>query len=102
MNEVNRLLHKKGLSQGELAAHLGVSRQMITSWTIDRTHTYLNYMPEIAQFLGTTAEELLEFEERPVRIEDPDGLILERILRTLEVKNLSAADLTKFLHIKSG
>ena len=62
-NRVPELRTRKGLSQGELAEALGVSRQTVNSIETGR---YLPSLPlafALARFFGTTIENVFDDEE---------------------------------------
>lgn len=48
---------KRGAAK-ELADHLGFNANVITNWKNGRNKSYLRYLPEIAEFYGTTVEYL--------------------------------------------
>ena len=63
-NRVPELRTRKGLSQGELAEALGVSRQTVNSIETGR---YLPSLPlafALARFFGTTIENVFDDEEK--------------------------------------
>jgi putative transcriptional regulator len=57
-NEVRNLREDLGLSQGELAATLGVSRQTINSIETERYTPSLPLAISLAKFFGRTVEEV--------------------------------------------
>ena len=58
VNGVRRMREQRGLSQGELAAHLKVSRQTINSIEVERYTPSLPLGMALARFFGTTVEQL--------------------------------------------
>ncbi|MDR1639951.1 MAG: helix-turn-helix domain-containing protein [Clostridiales bacterium] len=99
MNEVKRLLTEKGLKQNDLATYLGVPPARLTNWIHGRNIKYQQYLPEIAQFLGIATDSLLEAENGPAPIDDPDGLIVKRIFIEMKDKNIPYVSLANFLDI---
>jgi len=65
VNGVRRMREQRGLSQGELAAHLKVSRQTINSIEVERYTPSLPLGMALARFFGTTVEQLFGSGEGP-------------------------------------
>jgi putative transcriptional regulator len=63
-NTVRRLRADRGLSQGELASALGVSRQTVNSIETGRYTPSLPLSIALARYFGTTVEEVFHVEER--------------------------------------
>jgi len=63
-NSVRRLRAERGLSQGELAAALGVSRQTVNSIETGRYTPSLPLSIALARYFGTAVEEVFHVEER--------------------------------------
>ena len=57
-NQVRNLREDRGLSQGELAATMGVSRQTINSIETERYTPSLPLAIGLAKFFGRTVEEV--------------------------------------------
>jgi len=53
------LRRDKGLTQEELAQQLGVSGQAVSKWENDQTCPDISLLPQLAQLLGVTVDELL-------------------------------------------
>jgi len=62
-NRIETLRKEKGLTQQELAARMGVSRQTIISLENGRYNPSIMLAHSLAVFFGTTIEELFVFEE---------------------------------------
>lgn len=54
------LRKEKGLTQEELATHMGVSPQAVSKWENDQTCPDISALPKLARLLGVTVDELLE------------------------------------------
>ena len=54
------LRKEKGLTQEELAQHMGVSPQAVSKWENDQTCPDISALPKLARLLGVTVDELLE------------------------------------------
>ena len=57
------LRKEKGLTQEELASHMGVSPQAVSKWENDQTCPDITALPRLARLLGVTVDELLEGRE---------------------------------------
>ena len=68
------LRKEKGLTQEELANHMGVSPQAVSKWENDQTCPDISALPKLAELLGVTVDELLTGrEELPaVRVLPPE------------------------------
>ena len=62
-NRIETLRKEKGLTQQELAARMGVSRQTIISLENGRYNPSIMLAHSLAVFFGTTIEELFVFGE---------------------------------------
>ena len=54
------LRKEKGLTQEELASHMGVSPQAVSKWENDQTCPDISALPKLARLLGVSVDELLE------------------------------------------
>lgn len=68
------LRKEKGLTQEELAQHMGISPQAVSKWENDQTCPDISALPKLARLFGVTVDELLEGrEETPaVRMLPPE------------------------------
>ena len=53
------ILKRKNLKQINLTDYLGLSKNAVTEWKAGRNESYKKYLPQIAEFLGVTVDELL-------------------------------------------
>lgn len=60
---IQELRKQRKLSQEELANHVGVTRQTITSLEVGKYNASLLLAHKIAKFFGMTIEEVFLFEE---------------------------------------
>jgi len=65
-DKIDALLKQKGKKQSELTAYLGISKNRYTDWKSGRIHSYIKYLPQIAEFLGVSVDYLLGKEEPTV------------------------------------
>ena len=68
------LRKEKGLTQEELANHMGVSPQAVSKWENDQTCPDISALPKLARLFGVTVDELLEgkTETTAVRVLPPE------------------------------
>ena len=68
------LRKEKGLTQEELASHMGVSPQAVSKWENDQTCPDISALPKLARLFGVTVDELLEGRENlpAVRVLPPE------------------------------
>ena len=57
------LRKEKGLTQEELANHMGISPQAVSKWENDQTCPDISALPKLARLFGVTVDELLEGKE---------------------------------------
>ena len=57
--KVAQLRKRKGISQQELAEHLGVTFQSVSKWETKSTFPDITLLPEIADFFEVSVDELL-------------------------------------------
>ena len=62
-NDVRRLREERGLSQGQLAGELGVSRQTVNAIETGRYDPSLPLAFRLARVFGRPIEEIFRFEE---------------------------------------
>lgn len=58
-DRIFRLLTIQHHTQTELANHLGVTRAMVSEWKRSKCESYRKYLPEIAEFLSISIDELV-------------------------------------------
>ena len=68
------LRKEKGLTQEELASHMGVSPQAVSKWENDQTCPDISALPKLARLFDVTVDELLEGRETlpAVRVLPPE------------------------------
>ena len=71
---IAHLRKEKGLTQEELAQHMGISPQAVSKWENDQTCPDISALPKLARLFGVTVDELLEGREAlpAVRILPPE------------------------------
>ena len=65
---------EKGLTQEDLAQHMGISPQAVSKWENDQTCPDISALPKLARLFGVTVDELLEGKEAlpAVRVLPPE------------------------------
>ena len=65
---------EKGLTQEELAQHMGISPQAVSKWENDQTCPDISALPKLSRLFGVTVDELLEGREAlpAVRVLPPE------------------------------
>lgn len=58
-NRISSLRKEKGITQEEIAEKLGVTPQAVSKWENDISYPDILLLPQIAQMLGVTVDELL-------------------------------------------
>ena len=71
---IGLLRKEKGLTQEELAQHMGISPQAVSKWENDQTCPDISALPKLARLFGVTVDELLEGKEAlpAVRVLPPE------------------------------
>ena len=71
---IAHLRKEKGLTQEELAGHMGISPQAVSKWENDQTCPDISALPRLSKLLGVTVDELLEgkSETPAVRVLPPE------------------------------
>ena len=81
---IGLLRRQKGLTQEELASHMGVSPQAVSKWENDQTCPDISALPKLARLLGVSVDELLSGKEElpavrvlpPEQRKDPKDMLL--------------------------
>ena len=58
-NRIILLMQENGITQAELADHLGVQRATLASWRNNKKRSYLKYIDSIAEYFGVTYDFIL-------------------------------------------
>lgn len=67
MNEINiaaTLAHRRrerGLTQEEVAAHLGVSKASVSKWETGQSYPDITLLPKLAAYFGVSIDELVDY-----------------------------------------
>ena len=71
---IAHLRKEKGLTQEELAGHMGISPQAVSKWENDQTCPDISALPRLSKLLGVTVDALLEgkSETPAVRVLPPE------------------------------
>ena len=85
---ITLLRKEKGLTQEELASHMGISPQAVSKWENDQTCPDISALPRLAKLLGVTVDELLSGKEElpavrvlpPAERKDPKDMMLRIVV----------------------
>lgn len=80
-NRIQALLESQNKSQKEICVFLGVTQSTYSDWKAGRNESYTKYLPQIAEFLGVTVNDLVGTEAVPAP--SPQITILSRAARQL-------------------
>lgn len=77
------ILKSKNLKQKDLTDYLGISKNAFTDWKSGRIESWKKYLPQIAEFLGVTVDELLGSPTNTVAF-DPQVVELQSLILALD------------------
>lgn len=60
---ITELRKKKGVTQDQLAEHMGVSSQAVSKWENDLSCPDITFLPQLADYLHVTIDQLLRGEQ---------------------------------------
>lgn len=58
LHKILDLMWKNGISDAELCSRAHINKSAVTDWKKGKTKSYMRYLPEIAEVLGTTVSYL--------------------------------------------
>lgn len=88
-NRIAKFRKAKGLTQEELANHMGVSSQAVSKWENDASCPDISLLPQLSKILGVTTDELLTGKNDQVQmVPVPERKSLDQL--TLRIKVDSA------------
>ena len=98
MNTLERILElkqKRGLSDLALERELKLKSRTVSSWKLNRSKTYMDIIPQIANYFGVSTDYLLTGSEKPDTIDDEAWELANKIFNLPEpqrdhVQNLVA------------
>lgn len=62
IDKIQELLKEKGLSQKALTDYLEIDKSTFTQWKKGKSHSYQKYIGKIADFLGTSPSDLMDWQ----------------------------------------
>ena len=61
--------HKRGITQDELAAYLGVSKAAVSKWETGMTYPDITLLPQLAAYFNISIDELMGYEPQMDKME---------------------------------
>lgn len=61
--------HKRGITQDELAEHMGVSKASVSKWETGTTYPDITLLPRLAAFFNISIDELMDYQPQMTREE---------------------------------
>lgn len=74
---------KKGMTQLELAEKMGVTDKAVSKWERDHSCPDVNSLPQLAEVLGLSIEELLQGKNEKQPADSKVGELLDTILKAI-------------------
>ncbi len=71
-NRISKYRKAKGMTQEDLATHMGVSSQAVSKWENDASCPDISLLPQLCRILGITTDELLTGRTNEVRLVPAD------------------------------
>ena len=66
LNNIFRLIQIKGVRQTDLAQYLGISRNAISQWKINKSSSYMDYLDKIALYFDVSTDDLLHPDKKNI------------------------------------
>lgn len=88
-DRICRLLDTQHRTQAELTRYLGLDKSTFSSWKARKSTSYKKYLPEIANFLSVTPNELVYGTNAVPSVFDEYG----NVLNTIQRENISPEEL---------
>jgi len=95
-SKLTQLRKEAGLTQLELADEIGVSRRMIAYYEGESQHPPASLLPDLAQVLGVTTDELLGVAPLQRKSPSPSNRLLSRLQ---QIEKLKARERRQLLRI---
>lgn len=76
LDRICELLNAQGKKQKDLTDYLGISKNSFTDWKSGRVKSYTKHIPEIAEFLGVSADYLLGIEKETIPLTNSDEALM--------------------------
>ena len=81
-------LIKRGFTQKELAEYINIPSNSMTEWKAGRSKSYQKHLPKIAEFLGVSADYLIDNEKPSDKVDRELTEYLEVLKNRPEMKML--------------
>lgn len=99
MKNLKIIREKQGKSQINVAVHIGVAQEMISSYESGKAYPTATNLIKLAKYLDTSTDYLLDLtdDDTPVRLLDRSNLTDEEITFLLEFAKLAVEDKIKLI-----
>ncbi len=95
---ISSIRHEKGLTQKELAEQLNVTDKAVSKWERDIALPDINTLPELAEILDITIEELINAKPQKIKQDRKIDFFIDLILKTIPLAMGVAVVVTSILN----
>lgn len=95
---ISSIRHEKGLTQKELAEQLNVTDKAVSKWERDIALPDINTLPELAEILDITIEELINAKPQKIKQNRKIDFFIDLILKTIPLAMGVAVVVTSILN----
>lgn len=95
---ISSIRHEKGLTQKELAEQLNVTDKAVSKWERDIALPDINTLPELAEILDITIEELINAKPQKIKQNRKIDFFIDLILKTIPLAMGVAVVITSILN----
>ncbi len=95
---ISSIRHEKGLTQKELAEQLNVTDKAVSKWERDIALPDINTLPELAEILDITIEELINAKPQKIKQYRKIDFFIDLILKTIPLAMGVAVVVTSILN----
>lgn len=85
IDKIIMLLEQKEKTQKELTDYLGLEKSSFSAWKSGKSKSFMKYLPQIANYLNTTVDYLID--DLSDEIPDEDLVILNRAAKNMSPEN---------------
>lgn len=85
IDKIIQLLDQRERSQKDLTDYLKLEKSVFSAWKSGKSKSYMKYLPQIASYLNTTVDYLID--DLSDEIPDEDLIILNRAAKNMSPEN---------------